>query len=69
MVFMDRDSHLFQGEILPASMPPRRPALMPAQPIVPWTFVRLCTASVNWLMAETVPALPAPISTTTKRRV
>lgn len=69
MVFMDRDSHLFQGEILPASMPPRRPALMPAQPVVPWTVARLFTASVDWLMAETVPALPAPISTTTKRRV
>jgi hypothetical protein len=42
---------------------------MPAQPVVPWTFARLFTASVDWLMAETVPALPAPISTTTKRRV
>lgn len=69
MVFMDRDSHLFQSEMLPASMPTRRPTAMPAQPVVPWTFARLFTASVDWLMAETVPALPAPISTTTKRRV
>jgi hypothetical protein len=69
MIFMDRDSHLFQGEILPASMPPRRPALMPAQPVVAWTLTRIVAASVDWLMAETAPTLPAPISTTTKRRV
>jgi hypothetical protein len=69
MVFMDRDTLLFQGEFVPASVPPRRPTPMLAQPIVPWTFARLATASLDWLMAETLPTLPAPISTTTKRRV
>ena len=33
------------------------------------TFARLAVAGLDWLMAETVPALPAPINTTTKRRV
>ena len=66
---MDRDNLLFQGEIFPASLPPRRPTSMPAQPIVPWTLTRLTVAGLDWLMAETVPTLPAPISTTTKRRV
>jgi hypothetical protein len=42
---------------------------MPAQPVVAWTLTRLVAASVDWLMAETAPTLPAPISTTTKRRV
>ena len=69
MAFMDRDIHLFQGEIVPASIPPRRPTPMLAQPVVPWTFARLATAGLDWLMAETAPTLPAPISTTTKRRV
>jgi hypothetical protein len=69
MVFMDRDTFLFQGEFLPASVPARRPTPMLAQPIVPWTFARIATASLDWLMAETLPTLPAPISTTTKRRV
>lgn len=66
---MDRDSFLFQGELAPASVPPRRPASMPAQPVVPWTLARLTAAGIDWLMAETVPTLPAPISTTNKRRV
>ena len=66
---MDRDTNLFQGVFTPASVPPRRPAAMPSQPIVPWTLARVTAASLDWLMAETVPALPAPISTTTKRRV
>lgn len=66
---MDRDNHLFQGDIFPASMPPRRPTAMLAQPVVPWTFARLAVAGLDWLMAETAPTLPAPISTTTKRRV
>ena len=66
---MDREIELFQGESTPASVPPRRPAVMPAQPIVPWTLARVTAASLDWLMAETVPTLPAPISTTTKRRV
>ena len=66
MGFMDRDIQLFQGEIVPASIPPRRPTPMLAQP---WTFARLAVAGLNWLMAETAPTLPAPISTTTKRRV
>lgn len=66
---MDRDGFLFQGELLPVNVPPRRPAAMPAQPIVPWTLARLATAGLEWLMAETLPTLPAPISTTTKRRV
>jgi hypothetical protein len=69
MGFMDRDVDLFQGDVFPASIPPRRPTPMLAQPVVPWTFARLAVAGVDWLMAETVPALPAPISTTTKRRV
>ena len=69
MTFMDRETDLFQGEFTPASVPPRRPVAMPAQPIVPWTLARVTAASLAWLMAETVPALPAPISTTTKRRV
>jgi hypothetical protein len=67
--FMDRDIQLFQGDVLPASIPPRRPAAMPAQPVVPWTFARLAVAGLDWLMAETAPTLPAPISTTNKRRV
>ncbi len=66
---MDRDIQLFQGEVVPASIPPRRPTPMLAQPVVPWTLARLATASLDWLMAETAPTLPAPISTTTKRRV
>lgn len=66
---MDRDIQLFQGEVVPASIPPRRPTPMLAQPIVPWTLARLATAGFAWLMAETAPTLPAPISTTTKRRV
>ena len=66
---MDRDTLLFQGELVPVSLPPRRPTAMLAQPIVPWTFARLATASLDWLMAETLPTLPAPISTTNKRRV
>jgi hypothetical protein len=69
MTFMDRKIDLFQGEFVPASVPARRPAAMPAQPIVPWTLARVTAASLDWLMAETVPTLPAPISTTTKRRV
>jgi hypothetical protein len=66
---MDRDGFLFQGERLPASVPPRRPTPMLAQPIVPWTPARLTAAGLAWLMAETLPTLPAPVSTTTKRRV
>ena len=66
---MDRETDLFQGAFAPASIPPRRPAAMPAQPIVPWTLARAAAASLDWLMAETVPTLPAPISTTNKRRV
>ena len=66
---MDRDVHLFQGEVVPASIPPRRPTPMLAQPVVPWTPARLAMAGLDWLMAETAPTLPAPISTTTKRRV
>ena len=66
---MDRDIVIFQGEFTPASMPPRRQAAMPAQPIVPWTLARVTTASLDWLMAETSPTLPAPVSSTTKRRV
>jgi hypothetical protein len=69
MTFMDRDTVLFQGEFVPASVPPRRPTPMLAQPIVPWTLARVTAASFDWLMAETAPTLPAPISTTTKRRV
>jgi hypothetical protein len=69
MAFMDRDIQLFQGEVVPASIPPRRPTPMLAQPVVPWTLARLATAGFDWLMAETAPTLPAPISTTTKRRV
>ena len=69
MTFMDRETDLFQGEYAPASVPPRRPAAMPAQPIVPWTLARVTVASLDWLMAETAPTLPAPISTTNKRRV
>lgn len=66
---MDRDSFLFQGETVPASIPPRRPTPMLAQPVVPWTVARLAIAAFDWLMAETLPTLPAPINTTTKRRV
>jgi hypothetical protein len=66
---MDRDGFLFQGELVPANVPPRRPMSMPAQPIVPWTLARLTAAGFEWLMAETLPTLPAPVSTTTKRRV
>jgi hypothetical protein len=69
MAFMDRDTVIFQGEFLPASVPPRRRTTMPAQSIVPWTLARVTAAGLNWLMAETTPTLPAPISTTTKRRV
>ena len=69
MAFMDRNSVLFQGELAPASVPPRRPTPMLAQPVVPWTFARLTAAGIDWLMAETVPTLPAPINTTNKRRV
>jgi hypothetical protein len=66
---MDRDTVRFQGDLAPASMPPRRPVAMPAQPIVPWTLARVTVASLDWLMAETAPTLPAPINTTAKRRV
>ena len=69
MAFMDRNSVLFQGELAPASVPPRRPTPMLAQTVVPWTFARLTAAGIDWLMAETVPTLPAPINTTNKRRV
>jgi len=69
MTFMDRDAHLFQGEVIPASIPSRRPTPMLAQPVVPWTFARLASAGLSWLMAETSPTLPAPINTTNKRRV
>jgi hypothetical protein len=69
MAFMDRDNLLFQGDLVPASVPPRRPTAMLAQPVVPWTLARLTAAGIDWLMAETLPTLPAPISTTTKRRV
>ena len=66
---MDRDSLVFQGEFIPVSVPPRRVSPMPAQPIISWTPARLTVAALDWLMAETLPTLPAPISTTTKRRV
>ena len=66
---MDRDISLFQGDVFPASIPPRRPTPMLPQPVVSWTFARLAIAGLDWLMAETTPTLPAPISTTTKRRV
>ena len=66
---MNREADIFQGEATPASVPPRRPTPMLAQPIVPWTLARVTAASLDWLMAETAPTLPAPISTTTKRRV
>jgi hypothetical protein len=69
MTFMDRDGFLFQGETIPANVPPRRLTPMPAQPIVPWTLARLTAAGIDWLMAETLPALPVPVNTTTKRRV
>ena len=69
MTFMDRETDLSQSAFVPASVPPRRPTAMPAQPIVPWTLALVTAASLDWLMAETVPTLPAPISTTTKRRV
>jgi hypothetical protein len=66
---MDRETDLFQGAFTPTSVPPRRPAAMPAQPIVPWTLARVTAAGIDWLMAETTPTLPAPVSTITKRRV
>lgn len=65
---MDSDLLLFQGETVPVSVPLRRQTPMPAQAIVPWTAMRLCTAGLDWLMAETLPTLPAPISTTTNKR-
>ncbi|MGH6827928.1 MAG: hypothetical protein ACREFW_03350 [Rhizomicrobium sp.] len=45
-----------------ANLPPRQLAPMRAQPLVPWTPLRLLTAGWVWLIAETerVPeALPA----------
>lgn len=66
---MDRDSLLFQADFVPVSVPPRRPAVMPAGPVVSWTMARLATAGLDWLMAETLPTLPAPINTANKRRV
>jgi hypothetical protein len=38
---------------MPLSVPLRRTAHMPAQPIVPWTSVSLLRAAWDWLLAET----------------
>ena len=65
---MDRDVFLLQGELDPANVPPRSFTAMPVQPLIPWTLPRLATAGFAWLMAETLPALPEPV-TATKRRV
>ncbi|MEP6828900.1 MAG: hypothetical protein ABI963_01055 [Rhizomicrobium sp.] len=37
----------------PASLPPRKPARMDAQPIIPWTAALLLTVGWQWLIAET----------------
>jgi hypothetical protein len=41
---------------------------MPVQPLISWTLPRLAAAGFAWLMAETLPALPEPV-TANKRRV
>ena len=65
---MDRDGFLLQGELIPANVPPRSFTPMSVQPLTPWTLPRLAAAGFAWLMAETSPALPAPV-TANKRRV
>ncbi|HEX4369798.1 MAG TPA: hypothetical protein VH019_00500 [Rhizomicrobium sp.] len=65
---MDRDVFLLQGEMNPANVPQRSFSQMPVQPLTPWTLPRLAAAGFAWLMAETLPALPAPV-TANKRRV
>jgi hypothetical protein len=65
---MDRDVSLLQGELIPANVPPRSPLPMPVQALTPWTLPRLASAAFSWLMAETIPALPQPV-TIDKRRV
>ena len=68
LAFMDRDVFLLQGEMNPANVPPRSFSQMPVQPLTPWTLPRLAAAGFAWLMAETSPALPAPV-TANKHRV
>ena len=65
---MDRDVFLLHGELIPANVPPRSFQPMAAQPLTPWTLPRLAAAGFSWLMAETLPALPEPM-TADKRRV
>jgi hypothetical protein len=68
LAFMDRDVFLLQGEMHAANVPPRSFSQMPVQPLTPWTLPRLAAAGFAWLMAETSPALPAPV-TANKHRV
>jgi len=59
---MDSDISVFQGPLdAPLSfqsLPLRRVAPMPAQPIIPWTPARVMTAFAVWVMEETY--IPAP---------
>ena len=59
---MDRDGFLLQGELIPANVPPRSFQPMPVQLLTPWTLPRLAAAGFSWLMAETLPAVPAPVT-------
>jgi hypothetical protein len=72
--FMDRDNpSSYRGPFsdcgpIPASLPPRYSAAMPAQSIVPWTLGRVTVAGIGWLMAETGQVELSPVSIS-KRRV
>jgi hypothetical protein len=68
LALMDRDVSLLQGEYNPASLPPRSFSPMPIQQLVPWTLPRLAAAGLEWLTAETMPALSQTV-TANKRRV
>jgi hypothetical protein len=60
---MDSDISAFQGLLDAPSqlqnLPRRRIAPMPAQPIVPWTPMRVAGTFMAWLMEETY--IPVPV--------
>ena len=65
---MDRDGFPLHGEALFANVPERSFTPMAPQPLVPWTPSRLMNAAFDWLMADSFPTLPEPV-TAKKRRV
>ena len=66
---MDSEASSFQfglTPLLPANVPVRCPAAMPAGEVIAWTPSRMLAAIGAWLMEET--PLPAPLAMSSPKR-